>query len=856
MDFRDLVQPEPPKVTREEDVVSQHLARAMDAFERKEYQTAAKEMEAALDRKPDSQVARELHDQFLHQYVVRVMLSQEKEAERLKKAFRRFLVLSERGRREWIKDPAVIRGLLKDFYGDEAEASFKAGLQLPRCGQHAIPYLLDGLKSRKPRVAARTVRCLISIGDAGAVALAEALKTTDSKLVQELCFVFRLLRSTSAIPPLRAIVQDEKANVAVRRYARHALEIITGKKIGDLPVAPEIFLMEAEKYFYRVHSVRRPAYDDFVIWDWDRRRQELVGRFVPEYIYYLETAEKYCRDGLAANPNYEPLTALLVNVYAAQHRQVEKLAHVAIDRKAATKLTPDDRRQIQDRRTRLQRILRQLPSVGKKFYYAALRRSLNDGRWDEAAWFCDALGEMIDGSQLPMHPVDLARLQSLHQAEGKGSRGEQRAQSTPPTKPAPAVKGPALEPENNWGKAKATFPGIPMDAAALVEALGAPNQAVQYAAAMALARTSSYRRFRNMEKVVPLLRQALGERGAQVVLIAADMDTINLARQGLAPKGIVIREATEEAEVLSELTRIPGKDLLVLSLKFKAVLPKLRRDYRFAKLPVLVTGTKEEIGAARREFRDSAQGYLAGPLTSDMLALEISALLTKLSTPDSSGARAQARVARAAQAIAEAPLATAKLPFDQAIPALIEALKLPHDSIRLPAIQALVKLRARAAIRPLGLTAADRGASARARLASLDGIASIVAGREPGLSAEQRSLLVELLGDTDRAVQRRAANLLGGVHPVRNALERIIADPGDVGVRVTKPADLPPAETPTEVKAPEAPTKPPTEGETLEDEEIDRAFGEQPEGKTPEAPATGKKKPKEDAGFNLDDLGL
>ena len=153
-----------------------------------------------------------------------------------------------------------------------------------------------------------------------------------------------------------------------------------------------------------IEEFRNPPsqYRGAPFWAWNGK---LVGRVVPKCVYYLEMAEKYCRKALEIDPNYEKVKPLLICVLYAQY-------HTAGEVLAASAKVPDALPEktitgLKARRARLAAIIKTLPALGKKNYYAALQMALDDQQDSVAVSCVDVLKQL--GTSRELVPATVAR---------------------------------------------------------------------------------------------------------------------------------------------------------------------------------------------------------------------------------------------------------------------------------------------------------------------------------------------------------------------------------------------------------------------------------------------------------------
>lgn len=303
------------------------------------------------------------------------------------------------------------------------------------------------------------------------------------------------------------------------------------------------------------------------------------------------------------------------------------------------------------------------------------------------------------------------------------------------------------------------------DAAALVRALGDPSKEVRYAAAEALTRIPVRQPFEGMDRVIPLLAQALGESGTKVVLVIAnDLQVIN--HVGAMLKGLQFRamSAGTGEKGIDEARDLPLKDLIVLDTRLAdenvlTILDNLRHDYRTQNIPIILLVDEAEMDAARKTYGELAQGFLAKPVDEASLELRVREVLEE-SLSDELIALAARTSRMAAAALRDLDKARTVYSLEPAIPALLGALEVTRDEVRIPVVQVLGEIGAQEAGSYLVNVYRERKTSRDCRLECLRALGKLyVATDAPG---EDVTALLDLaLVSDDPEFREVAARALG-----------------------------------------------------------------------------------------------
>ena len=335
--------------------------------------------------------------------------------------------------------------------------------------------------------------------------------------------------------------------------------------------------------------------------------------------------------------------------------------------------------------------------------------------------------------------------------------------------------------ELNAGAVKPADPGVLLDAASLTQALDSPSKQVRYYAAAALAKLAGKVPFENADKVIPLLSQALSERGARVALIASeDVQTANILKQELARRGYIVDIATSETAAVNVALSAPLKDIILLDAAMNKAFKMLVRDYRTAGQAKVLIAPEGQVADLRAALGTRVAGFVSTPVDANAAVSVLDEVLKGLPAPAAKHLAAEFNLL-ASEALAAVCVMKSSLPLADATPALINALKLPDD-VKLPCMAALTKVGAVEAVPALSLIARSGGGSPKARVTAIKTIDAI--SRKAGaMDPKAKALMDLLLLDSDLNVQNAAAIALGANDPVDSALKRLLDSPG---VIVTK----------------------------------------------------------------------
>lgn len=697
-----------------------------DAGEKLEkFKEARVALEKVLGLKPDADTARELRNLVKGEIITRVFLEAPRET--IDK-FKEVLALAEQGRKDYIRDKARIAELIKDLTAGEFDRMWIAIYQLKGAGQHAVPQLFEKLKTGNRDDCSAVTMALIAAGPSVVLPLAETLKIDDAEIEQEIIFILGQIGDARALPALAATAASA-TNEAVNTEAAKAVRAIAGD--AGAKSAPIYYLEQAQAYYQkRFEVLQRPA-EDYIIWTWDNEARNVAGRQVPEYAFYLEMAEKFCYDAIAINEFFEDIYPLLICDYFQQyHTYSDLLASAA--RAGENTLSEAEVKDLEARKARMVEILRTATALGKEHVYDALQMALADGNVAVAVSCSATLRKLGSTADLPIVPV-------------AGKRGQ--------------IK-----------------PQVPAEADPLVAALDSANKSVRYDAAATLAGLAD-RQFPGVEKVAPILCQALGERGARVALVAdSDVQVVNHLQASLKDQRLnyIVDIARDQKEALNVGFSVPMKDVLLVDAAFKKSIETFLTDYRTRNVPVIILTTDANAAEARAAFEGKGKvaAFLAKPIQHAALEIALSDAFRTV-REDTGNTVALEMNYLAARALANVDVSTTVLPMNDTVPALVRALDLP-DEVRLEALKALSNIASPAAQHELTQVAVNTANSLEARLGALEALASI-AIKQGGTSTDVKLAAEKLINDKEPDVRTAAARLIGAgtssVLPVRQLIQ-------------------------------------------------------------------------------------
>ena len=503
-------------------------------------------------------------------------------------------------------------------------------------GERAVPMMLPYLANKtKDQERINIILAVTKLGRTVVVPLIEALNTPDSFLKQQVAILLGHIGDIRALADLKRVLETPNIPEEVKKYAEIAIQQIIGKPAIALPPAKQLYYQKALNFYND-----NPDYKPVLTYNWQYWRwqdDQLAFQEVPSFAYNEIMAEHACHRALELDPNYQFAWALLARVYYAQYTEI----------KAVEEASKEKGLQLPD--TELAKFLKEKPYGEKAKTIAA------------------AVGPDI---------LYLALKAALSPKENR-----------------PEVTVKILEDIGEACKGRERFPRT------LMSALLHKDKRIRYAAAEAIVKIAPRGRFAEARRVVRVLKEALGEWDSRVVLVVEDDDASrNKLIDVVRNMKMVVFGAANGLEGIKRAKSFPPEDLIIVSSKLKDIstpyiVNSLRDDYRTRDIPVLVITPQADKENALNLYQKIAQvkGFIIQPY----IDANVEAAIRKGVESSKSDYKSRAReiAKRAVEALAS--LDTSSYIFrhlKDARDALAEVLLTRHDSIRLPAIQALGNL--------------------------------------------------------------------------------------------------------------------------------------------------------------------
>jgi HEAT repeat protein len=706
-----------------EDEVKGLFREGYDLYRRGHYEEAYQKLEKALERGPSSDLVLYLRNELgvhtLQKMMREAWESNDPAKQKIGDTAMRLLKLSAPVLERVRKDPQVIQGYIDALKKSEFDVVWSAIHHLVNIGPYAIPYLVNKEvlgNEREDDFRTNAIICLVQMRDDAVWPLIEALNSPNPMLRQNAAIVLGHIRDERAIAALKWALENANEAPEVKYRAAESILKITGsKKVEELKPAKEYYFLLAEKYYYALPTVMRTFGFDWLQWRWDVEKDVLLMREVPPFALNELMAEEACLDGLAIDPEYAQIWALLGCVQAAQLVENTLALENADEKKKLDLMTDDELKKIKDQTATFERSKVLANIVGRKHLYKSLDRSLDDGTALVSVCIINSLRGMVKIEELPASGAAAA----AQKAEGEGRE--------------------VARPRESYG------------AAPLIKALTDKDKRVRYAASGALLDLNPPEKYLGVDTVLVNLVDAVGEMGARVVLIVHDVRN-NDDRRAVADleKKLISLScfpvvATSPREGVVKAKSFPSPDLIILHSKmgreifFDVELPNkksvtesawesLRDDVRTKSVPKYILCEDDNDLAKAKEIYEDKAWYLKKPVERMDLKNQLDKTFATPEAAKDTKGRAEKLAQDAAEALARLDPFNTIYSYREAVPALIKNLDPQHerpDAIRLPCVVALGRYGDARALDALAQVAAEKKNDKAIRAASAKALSEI-----------------------------------------------------------------------------------------------------------------------------------
>lgn len=305
---------------------------------------------------------------------------------------------------------------------------------------------------------------------------------------------------------------------------------------------------------------------------------------------------------------------------------------------------------------------------------------------------------------------------------------------------------------------------------ALGRALLSNEKQVRVAAAIALARIAPPD-LPDADRVVNVLNSALGQAAVRQVLVIASNEALrNRTANALEGANYYVSIASSGALGLDQAMRFPHYDLVMISttvddVHFSALIGQLQSGTRTQDTPIMLIAPAASVDEQRGLYGSKVADVISDTTVQD--GSFTSAVTSTLASSAGEGdrARAEAIAASAARALAHTDDDVFNLSL--ATDGLLGTLDRPNDEIRVPALQALARIRGPYTLEPVGEVFSNTESSTAVRVAAALALGAIAnAGTDPEQVGSAVQVLVGGMADPDPEVARAASEALAMIDSV------------------------------------------------------------------------------------------
>ncbi|MGE3180365.1 MAG: response regulator [Phycisphaerae bacterium] len=319
----------------------------------------------------------------------------------------------------------------------------------------------------------------------------------------------------------------------------------------------------------------------------------------------------------------------------------------------------------------------------------------------------------------------------------------------------------------------------------LAEALTASNQLVRIQAALTLARATPRKSFPNQQNLIPVLAEAITLSGGQknALVVDAEDESANEAAAALRDAGYtVISDANLNAGLEKARKDFPTLDLMILAADLQNPplrdgIQLIRRDYRFAGVPVLVMSKPGTRALIREVSRLGGNvGIVPEGAAAEDVSRQIENIMERGKNTTIDAEKASALALEAVRAIRDLGTSDANVvQLNSAELALLAALKSENAELQTAGAEALALVPTESAQEGIIAVAFDAEKSEELRVAMFDALA--LAGRRVGnklTGASVEKLVAAAASESNLTLREAASRALGALNVSGNPASEII----------------------------------------------------------------------------------
>ena len=300
----------------------------------------------------------------------------------------------------------------------------------------------------------------------------------------------------------------------------------------------------------------------------------------------------------------------------------------------------------------------------------------------------------------------------------------------------------------------------------LVEALRSPNRLVRYWAALSLARALPRKRFAGDELVMPVLANALGQKGRKgALVVAANEQRRNALKEAVRTLGYEVVDGADAAKGLAAAGAAGEVDVAILDNDPDPMVgvSRIRRDPVLATLPIVIATQAARFQMLAKS--DSRVRLVSPKAVGDALGEAIRGVVEANAGAPLTPEQATKWAVAAAEALRQLGLTgTAVFDITRCRRTLIAALADPRPEVQAAAAGALATMPDRKAQQAVAGLALNSATEEKVRLAGFTSLAESIRRFGNLLADPQAQAVVDLVGKMDTGpIGTAAARTLGAL---------------------------------------------------------------------------------------------
>ena len=677
------------------------LEEAFAKFEEGDINGAVEAFETAFAQDPSDDVLYNWMQAVGFSALYRMVRS---ENPRLSGIARQIIRLLSRVKLEKRSDEDEIRAAIEDAMSDD-DARFAKTIQATSdYGRNLVPHLIPYLAHKELGKRTTAIRWVSDIGLDAVPILQAARKHPDSMVRLNVAKLFGAspLRNPVSLATLKAMMEtDESAEV--RAAAEVSFEAVLNS--NRVRAAKRYFLLNAYRYYLKPHSNPFGTTNVYIPTVYSLHGDTVVGEAVAGFQLGERMARQALEEALELDPNYRSAYVMSLCNDCAQAAEYDQNVAYYAEQSGDESI----RSLLSSQRGYVDSVLRlRILSAPTDVLYRGLRQALDDGRSDVAGKIIETIRETRRRGEVPSALIR------------------------------------ALEDEN--------------------------SRLVRIAAAITLAEWNPAENFDAGEMVVSILSEAVVSSGVRVIQkVMGDRRRANrfddllreLHMESYSPWStieegyVAVINSPPDAVLIDEDVTLTNRPDSVAPINL--FVTQLRKNYRTANVPVIVTVPESRAAAAKQLYESEERKVYVVSDGIDRLGLKNLVLDRLFAAKRDAKTRATRLSAGAAQALADLAGASHSLiPVENSVESLIKVLRNRPDEVRVPCIQALGRMRAAEAAEELSVVFANEQNAVAVRAAAMTAVGDVLQGSSSGASDSVLSTIKDGMALSSLALRRAA----------------------------------------------------------------------------------------------------